>query len=384
MSQSTSVKVKAVVGACLLGVSGLAVGYGCPPVMDPIWQAAMTAAKEIETQGIEQAETKINEWRKQQAARVVSAIKAYTKQVYEAMNKLGEMEIAARNAHATSNEAIMQRERKFEVSLRYDRVDGQGYDPCNELDRAKKVATAVASANQTLSQRSLSEIDAAPGAVVAGNGTSAVLSQRVTDAKTLYCTADEAKAGYCTVGPLAGKDTNAALFFQTRVNDSQESKALNAGLNYVYGLPESVPGKEVALSPTGQAFLETKRNADALSSVSQATLKTLQGWGESREPGANATPSVWDAVANVVNRYAGGEGYQDAMRYLTRGSDHGVLVMYAKQKAAELSLRQLEAQQLELIEANMTAQMLSSSRKVLTASTGSDRILQIEAQSKVK
>lgn len=345
---------RSAMGGFLLSVSCVAAAMGCPPVIDSIWQeslASATSAIEGAITGMTESVTAAKSLNTQQ---ILSAMRVLVKQISVTSEQQIAADIAAKSSGASYLAELSNRKAIFNATMDYSPATGQGFDPCGELLRSKGVAVSIGEANRDMQEKVLREIDAAPGRFVrnrAGN-----IDQRLAVAKELYCTPQEAASGLCrTPGPLAGKDVDAAHFFTSFDASSPEGKAKSALLNNMFGAPQQAITKEAAMSPGGQAFLESKRNSDAIGSVSMASMKAIQSWTESRGTGSGRSDSVLDALSKKVGVYSGGENYDAWERSKLSQSERGLLVEYAKMAATELYMLHAEYQQQERIEMNVSA-----------------------------
>lgn len=371
---------KAIVAVCLLAASGVAAGWGCPPVIDAVWVAGVNAAEDTVGAAIKAASEAIGTARVMNIERVQSALKVLTKQMALSADQQAAVEIAAKKGQAEYLNELANRKAIFETTLDYSMATGQGFDPCGELARSKNVALAVGEANHDMQEKVIREIDAAPGRLVANQAS--VVNDRINLARTTYCTADEARMGVCQgAGPMAGKDVDVANFFTSYDEGTPQTNAKDALLNYMYGLPYQTLPKDVATSPQGQAFMDAKRNEDAFSSVSAASLKTIQSWTEGRVDGSAHSDSVLDALAKKVDTYAGGDNYAEWEKTQASQSERGLLVEYAKMSATELYMLDLEYQQQGRIEANIAALQALHARGAALAGTNAGAIA---AQAQVK
>jgi hypothetical protein len=287
----------------------------------------------------------LTESRKYNLERVQSALRVAVKQVDMTTNKTIATEVAAKQANASVAAKISDRKAVFTTIMDYNAATGQGFDPCGELQRSKNIAMSMGEANSDMQDKVVREIDASPGQLVSDRAS--VLKNRIATAKNLYCTPQEAAIGLCqAAGPLAGKDVDANAFFSSSARGAPASAAKNAMLNNIYGLPYQAPSKDMVQSPEGAAFLASKRKYDAYSSVSQASLKSVQSLTESN----GTADSVIDAIGKKVGVYAGGDNYDAWEQSKTSQSERGLLVEYAKMLAAELYMLNTEYQQMDRIE----------------------------------
>lgn len=356
---------KTVVGAALLSISGFAAGWGCPPVIDSVWQAGVTAAQTTISGGILGMAETLAATRLLNLERVLSAIRVLAKQVSTTAEQQVATDIAAKKGAASYLSELSTRKAIFNTMVEYSAATGQGFDPCGELKRTQNIAVAIGEANRDLQEKVIRELDSAPGRVV--RDQAAVINQRMSTAKSLYCTEHEAAMGLCSrAGVLAGKDVDASNFFASYHVDAPENRAKSALLNNMYGIPYQTIPRELAATPSGQAFLEAKRNEDAIRSVSQASMKAIQSWTEARGNGSVGSDSVLDALGKKVGTYAGGTNYDAWERDKMTQSERGLLVEYAKMAAAELYMLHMEYQQYERMEANIAAWQALQARRSVT------------------
>jgi len=372
---------KSTVCGVLLAVSGVATAAGCPAVVDSIWMLAINAAGTTIGAGVTGLVETVSSTRVLNLQRVQSSLRVLAKQIDATSNKQTAVEIGAKQATSSVMADLYQRKAVFTTMLDYNRLTGQGFDPCGELTRSQNIAVAMGEANSDMREKVLRELDAAPGRMV--KDQSAVVSQRLKDASNLFCTADEVKAGVCsTKSAMAGKDVDASHFFTSFHNQSEQGAAKSALLNNMYGVPHQAPPKEAANSAAGQSFFDAKRNEDAVRSVSQASMKAIQSWTESRGSGPNVSDSVLDALSKKVDTYSGGENYKAWEHNKLSQSERGLLVEYAKMKAAELYMLNVEYQQAERIEANMATLLALQVRAI--PSNSDSKVQAAVAQAKVK
>jgi hypothetical protein len=383
---SDLLKKKAVVGIALLTVSGAAMGWGCPAVVDSVWQAGLAAAQ-VQVEGaLTQMYASVSNTRSINLQRLQSALKVLAKQIDTSSEASAAMNTAAKQASANFQSDLSLRKQVFNTILDFDPATGQGYDPCGELKRSQNVAVAIGEAATDMKEKVVREIDAAPGRFVADPG--AIVSARLKAAKGVYCTVDEAKAGLCgSPGAMAGKDVDASHFFTSFNQVSPQNDAKSAMLNNMYGVPYQTVGKETFATPAGKSFLEAKRTEDAVRSVSQASLKSIQSWTEAKGDVDNGSASVLDTLAKKVGTYAGGDNYASWEQGKTAQSERGLLVEFAKMQAAELYFQHLEYQQMERQEALVAAMVATAQRassKTPIAGTNDAAVRAASTAAKVK
>ncbi|MBN3729402.1 hypothetical protein [Burkholderia sp. Tr-20390] len=347
---------KAVVSTVLLSVTGFSVAAGCPAVVDSAWQAGLTAAQSsiaIAVQGMAQG---ISVARALNLERIMGSIRVLNAQISATSNKSSQMNLSAKQASANVAVEISNRKAVMQAIADYSPQTGQGFDPCGEEQRSKNIAIALGEAANDMQEKVVRELDSAPGRFVADPST--VVAQRMQLAKSTYCTADEARAGLCsTPGAMAGKDVDGANFFTSAQVGSDSDNAKSALLNNMFGTPDIALNKNTAALPAGQAYMEQKRNKDAVASVAQSSLKTIQGWTSSRGGSGSDTQSVLDALSSKIGTYSGGENYDAWAQTLASQSQRGLLVSFSKMLATDLYVTYLNYQSGEREEAIAAARL---------------------------
>ncbi|WP_454727851.1 MULTISPECIES: hypothetical protein [Cupriavidus] len=347
---------KAIASAVLLSASGLAAGWGCPAVMDSVWQTGVTASAQSVTAALNTLMQTYSETRSFNGLRVQSALKVLAQQINASSEKENAVNLGAKQGVASALADLAQREAVHNTMMDYNAATGQGFDPCGEVRRSQGVAVAVGEAARDMQDKVIREFDAAPGRVVKDMGP--IFSRRLQQAKGIYCTASEAAAGLCaSPGQSAGLDVDAANLFTSSDVNSPQTAAKSAFLNNLFGTPRSAISADTAKTPAGQSYLDAKRNEDAIRSVSQASFKSIQAWTERRGDG-QAGQSVLDALQAKIGTYAGGDNYEEWAKSKASMSERGLLVEYAKMSATELYILDQTYQQAARMEA-LTAAMLA-------------------------
>ncbi|WP_432263042.1 hypothetical protein [Cupriavidus sp. TMH.W2] len=327
---------KAIVSASLLTASGMAAGWGCPAVVDSIWQAGIAASATTVSGSLAAMLESYAASRTLNGMRVQSALKILAQQINVSTEKDTTVNLAAKQGLSSVMADLSQREAVHNTMLDFNASTGQGFDPCGEVRRSQSVAVAIGEAATDMQTKVIRELDTAPGRVVKDQAP--IYARRLQDAKGIYCTAAEAAAGLCaSAGQYAGFDVDASNFFASADANSPQTTAKNAFLNNIFGAPRSAISAETAKTPAGQAYLEAKRSEDAIRSVSQASLKGIQAWTERRGDG-EAGQSVLDALQAKVGTYAGGDNYEEWAKSKAAMSSRGLLVELAKMEATGLNM----------------------------------------------
>ena len=275
-----------------------------------------------------------------------SAIKVATKQESVSAEK---KILAMRNsgvAYATAYVAQRSSEQVYSV---YSRYRSQGFDPCNVSGVTTALRTREASVDGSVASRIGTEIEAAPGRfgdpVLAFKG-------RLNEHKSKFCTATEQAAGICSsVGVLPGGDSNAALLFEEAAPNDDTSKAKNAFINNLFGLPQSRQGfAGRGQTPEGQAALVDKHRRDAVNSIAMVSFKTIQS---EHEKDSATGSSLAGLIRQRVSTYFGSDQSQHWARSLAAQEQRGVLVDMVRMEGIALKMAERRVRQNARIEANM-------------------------------
>ncbi len=323
---------------------------GCPAVNDMVWTGSLSGVQGAITAAIMAMQKAFEALKVYNAQMMQGAVRIITSQTNASTNNSIQLNMSAKQARAGLDVEISNRKAVMQTLADFGPETGQGFDPCGEQKRSKDVAVAIGEAGTDMQEKVIREIDAGPGKYVADRG--AVIADRYRQARTTYCTADEAKAGLCSApGPMAGKDVDASNFFTTAAAGSDQDKAKTALLNHLFGVPQVALSKAAAATPTGQAFLEQKRQQDAVASVAQASLKTIQAWTTARSGSGSDAQSVLDALGAKINTYAGGNNHDAWATTLASQSERGLLISLAKMMATDLYMQELRYKSAEREEA---------------------------------
>jgi hypothetical protein len=362
---------KSVVGLTLLSFAGAVVASGCPAVVDSVWQAGLKSASGTITAAINGMVNAIGEERTYNLQRVTGALKVLAEQINSSGNNSNQTVLSAKQAAASVQTDIYNFKAISKTLIDFDPVTGQGYNPCNEEQLSKNIATALGEASNDMQEKVIREIDAAPGAFVPDRA--AVVAARIKADQSLYCTPAEAKSGLCSApGTMAGKDTDASNFFTTAQGGTPQDNAKSALLNNMFGLPYPAIPASAASTPAGQAFLDQKRTADAIGSVAQASLKTVQAWTSSNSNAGGSTDnqSVLDALSSKVDTYSGGGDYDNWAATQASQSERGLLIELAKMEALELQMGYMEYQSDERKEATEAARLAMYAKRLPNSDIG--------------
>jgi hypothetical protein len=318
----------------------------------------MNAAESSVSSGITAMVNAIGLEQSQNLMRVTGALKVLAEQINTSGNNSNRALLGVKQASASVQSDIYTFKTMSQTMMDFDPITGQGYNPCGEETLSKNISTALGEASNDMQEKVIREIDAAPGAFVPDRG--AVIAQRMKDASNLYCSAGEAASGLCSSpAPMAGLDTDGANFFSSAAGGTAQSNAKSALINNMFGVPYTALPASAATTAAGAAFLDQKRSQDAVNSVAQASLKSIQSWTEARSNtgGATDSQSVLDALSSKVDTYSGGGDYDNWAATQATQSERGLLIELAKMMALDLNMEYMEYQSVERREASEAAQL---------------------------
>lgn len=278
--------------------------------------------------------------------RTVSAIKVVVRQESASSEKKIMAVRGAGEAFATTYSAQRASEQVYDI---YNRYRSQGFDPCGTSKLTKDMKLAEIKAGASAVARISTEIDAAPGRY---GDPAQTLAARLSEHKSLFCTEAEVAAGVCSSpGVLPGGSSNAALLFQDAAANSVESKAKNAFINSLFGLPTPAnqwAGREQ--TPEAQAAMADKHRKDAINSIAMFSMKTIQSDHE-------IDPATGKSAAGLlrerVGLYFGTDKSAQWAQSLAAQEQRGVLVDLVKMEGVALKLSERRIMQNARLEGNL-------------------------------
>lgn len=347
---------KILIGVCMLAVTGNAAAWGCPAVIDSIWQVAVQSATVALTNGVNGMVTAINQQNTLNEQRIMSALKVQTKQI--SVNADRESANTRQVMQAVSSAMIAQDTalRAQKVMEDFGATTGQGYDACTELVKSSAVASGYGAATNVSAM--VGGIDAAPGVY---KDKSQTLAKRVNEHKQYFCTPSEKEAGLCsTVGVAAGESLQFSTLFKESNSSDVTSRAKDAFINNVFGLSSQPIDPAKAKTPEATAAQRDKMRMDGYKSVAMTSLKTIQAMNQSQSDtpplgnGSYGNVGFFSSLKDKVDQYAGGKDYARWEQSLAVQSERGLLINLAKMAATKLYVSSVEYDQYERMEANLS------------------------------
>jgi hypothetical protein len=369
MALSTIRVRKFVMMLVMVGLASRVAASGCPPVIDAIWDAAITAGISALTDGVMGMVTGVNDQNTINEQRTVSAIKVQAKQIAasaqkEIANMSGSMQGLATTVVSQQTAEQMQK-----ALGDYGLATGQGYDPCGELTKAK-IVTGGYAATLEVGTAVRGSIDAAPGVY---KDRATALANRMSEHKQLFCTQSEVTSGLCpAVGANPGESLTFVTMFTTAPVGSNTDKAKNAFVNHIFGLPDQPLDPAKANTPETQVQIRDKMMRDGYRSIAETSFKAIQAMSTSDPTGTNSntnnngyipTVSFLDALDQKVDQYAGGVNFRAWAKTLAMQGNRGLMVDLAKMEAFKLYLASVEYDQYERMEANLAALLALENRR---------------------
>lgn len=277
--------------------------------------------------------------------RIISAIKVTVKQDAVSSEKVIAAKRSATEGFATAYVAQRTSEQVYDL---YNKYRSQGMDPCNTATLTEALKTRETAALQSAAARINTEINAAPGRY--GDPVQ-VAKNDLLQHKQLFCTQAEVNAGTCaSVGALPGGDSNAALLFTEADAGDTVSKAKNAMINNIFGLPTSsagIVGK--GATPEAQSAMSDKHRRDSLNSIAMYSFKTIQADHERDSSGK----SVAGLLKERVETYFGSSRSEQWAQSLAVQEERGVLLDMVRMEGIALKLAERRVRQNMRIEGNL-------------------------------
>lgn len=326
-------------------ISGTASAYYCASVGNPAavatLQNLLAQASLSETTAIRSLDTNVSYGIKKQQEDVTAAIKIMTKQ--EAVSAQGIVDNAHRNAQSfvSAYQAVKQNEHFKAAQLAYG-ASGQGFKTCEVLSDREQAQQDSKSADASILSKVGSEVIAAPGVYLNPHEAQKAMLQ----AHEEFCTASQAASGMCNLGENAGLSLQAATLYTTAAPGTALSRAQNALINNMVGLPDSPIDGKVAKTSAGQEYMMAKLSKDALISPAITSLKAIQA---QYSPAAGGGSSSHDSDAKLapiqhleksVSRYLGtGKDYKDFAKSQAVKDERGLMVDGLVQQTERLHLQ---------------------------------------------
>ena len=286
---------------------------------------------------------------------VISAIAIATKQealgasvVSDGSKDAAEQLVNAVRAQRTSDQMAS-------TYLDFNPATGQGFQPCLVTAKNRTLDGAF-NALGVVVKRNVAALDVAPGRLVESTG--AAMAQRLGNHRAKFCSQAEANAGLCSLSELPGGDTNGSLLFEPTDPGSLKQQAQQAYMQHVMGAPDQSIAKEAGGSPAGQQYMVIKNSKDALLSIPQYSMSTIQAANTKSAELGNKSPN--EVLKLRVNQYFGGKEAQDWSKALTAQSERGLMVEAVKMGGLEVWLHQKQYEQNQRLELNLAALVLAA------------------------
>lgn len=315
----------------------------CFPVISEIWQNVADEVYATQKTAMNRGFDVLDQQWRDLMQNVTAALKVTTKQVELASDQriTSDQKLAETAAHVDKEIALSKR--TYEALRDYG-PQGQGYDPCEQIDQQKTMNEAIGHAAES-ADATVKSVAAAPGRYSKPNET---LKAWSAGRSAVYCRPELAAKGFCTARPGGEKprDTNpSSLFDQNKEGDDQAGTQY---INYFAGAPNPPPNPALGKdSATVNAYLELKRQKDALVSPSINSVAAIKA--------ANAPNGPMAEIDRRVSNFVGGDGYKDFKVSLHSSEARGLLLQYAKMSALELQMRFMQYEQAQRMETALAA-----------------------------
>ena len=373
---------RGVVGLVAWSFMASAFAFWCVPPYEESWVLPMfNNANKILIGAIKEMDAALSGQLYWQSERLTSAIAVLTKQKALAANQISDGVRNSNQEVALGLNALAQAERVKKARFDFGGEFGQGFSPCYVADGRLLITRTESDLSGELADAVRSGVRASPGRY-----EDPVLAQKqmLAEHGKLFCTEDQAKSGLCErVGKLPGASLSIATLFKPSGNSEDLSKAKDALINNLAGLPDAPVPVTGAGSEATAAYQLAKMERDAMRSTALASLKQIQQESSSTDGDSEALPLTMQ-YSTEVKRYAGNTPeYQSWARVMAAQNDRGVLVELLKIKALDLALQERQFRQWERVEvqlASLTSSSLKADPVAVSSEAGDSAIRKNAAQ----
>lgn len=311
---------------------------------------------------------------------IISAVAVTTKQEALSANLITDNYRQSSEQLVNAIRAQQQNDKVAQAYLDYNAATGQGYDPCGTNAKNKTLDLAFENVRVSAAEKVFST-DVAPGSFVQSSGDA--MQQRLANHREKFCTEGEAEAGLCTLSELPGGDVNASLLFEPAEEGSLKAEARTAYMQHVLGEPDQAVSPQAGGTPAGEAYMIQKNRKDSLMSIPAYSLAMVDAANTQRAELGGKSPN--EVLKLRTNQYFGGSEAQQWSGSLARQTQRGLLVEANKVAGLGLWVSQMEYEQAQRIQLNISALLLASAAGLDAAlETGYQRSLSNNAGSSVK
>jgi hypothetical protein len=268
-----------------------------------------------------------------EAETISSIMKVFSKQGTASTEKTGATIIAATSGYANflQNQKLMEAADKMtmnSISL--------GFDPCGQAQYASGQYNAIQQAKLSV-QNNFKGVQS----LKFGDPASAFAAQTKTH-NDLFCTADEASLGLCTLSNMPGADTNGEILFsQDTSANSQLAKKMY--IQRVAGLPDALPNQSPSNPSAAATLLEAKKRQVAAGFAVNSMLNIQQ-----------ENETVLPAIKARSEAYFGSTPRaQEWSKNLTSQDESGILRDLLRMQGIQLQYAGLRLKQAQRNEANL-------------------------------
>lgn len=287
---------------------------------------------------------------------IISAVAIATKQEALSANVVADNNRQTAEQLVNAIRAQQENSALAKTWLDFNAGTGQGFDPCGTVAKNKSMDLAFTTMAARAKQ-AVGTLDASPGRLV--KSAPDAMQQRLNNHREKFCTQAEADANLCTLSPLPGGDTNAALLFEPADADSLTTDARTAYIQHVIGPPDQALDKNAGGTPAGEAYLAQKNRKDALLSVPTYSLAMIDAANTRTKEFGGKSPN--EVLRLRVNQYFGGKESQQWSGNLARQTQRGLLVEAAKMGGLEVWIHHQQYEQNQRLLANLASLVVASS-----------------------
>ncbi len=357
MNKRTKIIIVAALSSSMIGIAAAGLAPSGPA---EIWTVgAVSALTSIAVGAVTAFGTAFSASMQTNFERIISAVAVATKQEALNANNVGEGMQKSAQVFVTAVKSQHQAEDIAGTAINYAPDTGQGFQPCQTMQRNKSLSLAFDEAEQkTGSEIENMESDNKPGFMVQSKAEA--MGQRLKNHYKKFCTEAEATQGLCSKSNLAGADVNAAYLFQPSIKNSDEDKARQAYIQHIIGEPdEQITGNVNQNIQAKAKFLE-KINKDALISIPSYSLQAIRLANLKQKDYQEYSPN--QLLKARINQYFGGQEADKWAGQLARQTERGLLTEALKMHGLETWMHQRQYQQNQRLEANLAALLIIDSK----------------------
>ena len=284
-------------------------------VVDAVWQAGHVGVEQGLNARVALMTTNLARERAITLELLVGATKVHTRQQSLNAERETAMEKNTQEAVASTLTEQDRREKLIHAKEQYSFESGQGVAACDTVDLIANTQKAFDNVLQN-AKKGVKDVDTAPGMATP--------------------LADAVKARL-----KAKDDVDASVLFTSGSKEAGKNI-----IQHLSGLPLPFPDKSMNGADADLALIRARR-VEALRSPALVSLNYVRSMSstDGHETGSTGAKSPNDMLDELIDRYGGGDQYNDWSTKLVSQSERGLLLELARLRAISLQLRQQQIAQ---------------------------------------